>query len=518
MASLSSLGSDEGVSGIQDDQHRHHHHHDHDPSASMISEAATMFDPNLYLHAQEAWNYWNQQHSHHRSNALGTEDDLEHTGQPANDINESAFSRVEQMSERASLLSSSLAQRRRYGSLPQPQTHPSDSAFSGSLARQPGQSTYHTLPAGAGLSSIQEQLRPERATMRDAMKTADIGGSPGSNLGLLLVALAQLCFSVMNLFVTLLDERDGADAPNKGPDNPPITAIEVVFVECFIIWLGATAAMLLFRTPHVFLGPPGVRLLLVARGVFGFLSTLFLYLSLAALSLSDATAITFLGPLTTGLAASIFLGEPFTLREKLAGIGSLIGVLMIARPSAIFGERAPTGPDVPSSGGDSPIEQDPIHGIIDDGDSRAFGVVIAVLGVLSMSGGWVALRKIGRSASTYHSISYFASASWILALAVMLITKTPFVWPSDWQSAFFLFTVGLFSLLAQVFQTIGLQRETAGRAAMMSYLQIIFATTFQVVLLGTPLELLSILGSILVLANGAWVAAAKDPADAVAGH
>lgn len=53
---------------------------------------------------------------------------------------------------------------------------------------------------------------------------------------------------------------------------------------------------------------------------------------------------------------------------------------------------------------------------------------------------------------------------------------------------------------------------------MMSYLQIIFATTFQVVLLGTPLEPLSVAGSLLVLANGAWVASAKSAVDGVAAH
>lgn len=43
--------------------------------------------------------------------------------------------------------------------------------------------------------------------------------------------------------------------------------------------------------------------------------------------------------------------------------------------------------------------------------------------------------------------------------------------------------------------------------------QILFATFFQVVLLGTPLEALSILGSVLILANGAWVASAKAADD-----
>ncbi|CAO1620050.1 unnamed protein product [Sympodiomycopsis kandeliae] len=523
VASLSSLGSDEGVSHVyerggeeEDDEDEDDDTRGRDPGASVFSEAATMFDPNLYLHAQEAWNHWQQQQTHHRT-VLGAEDDLEQ------DVpNESSFSRVEQMSERASLLSSSLAQRRKYGTIPQPltQAHPGESALASSIRhlRSDAGTSAHHLYAGAGLSAINEQ-GANTATMRDAMKTADIGGNPGSNLGLLLVAVAQLCYSVMNLFVTLLDEKAGPAAPGKGPDDPPITALEIVGVECFIIWLGATAAMLVFKTPHVFLGPPGVRLLLVARGVFGFLSTLFVYLALGALSLSDATAITFLGPLATGLAASAVLGEPFTRREQIAGVGSLFGVLLIARPGAIFGDRAPSGPGVPSTGGDTPIEEDP--GLGDGSDAagtRVYGVIVALLAVLAMAGAWVSLRTIGRSASTYHSISYFALVSWTLSFALMLLLKQSFVLPSNLETTFYLFSIGLFSLLAQVFQTIGLQRETASRAAMMSYLQIIFATAFQVLLLGTPLEWLSVAGSVLVLANGAWVASAKNPEDLAGGH
>lgn len=69
-----------------------------------------------------------------------------------------------------------------------------------------------------------------------------------------------------------------------------------------------------------------------------------------------------------------------------------------------------------------------------------------------------------------------------------------------------------------MFQTLGLQREKASRAACMSYLQIIFATAAQVTLLHAKLEVLSLVGSVLIVANGAWVASAKAEGDAVVAH
>ncbi|CEH12020.1 Permease of the drug/metabolite transporter (DMT) superfamily [Ceraceosorus bombacis] len=365
-------------------------------------------------------------------------------------------------------------------------------------------------PLAAGETSI---------TLREAMLS--VSPTPSSNLGLILIALSQICYSCMNLFVTLLDAREGAEAPGRGYSDgltPPLGALEVVFVETLIIWVACLAVMKIARTEHILLGPPGaVRYALAVRGIAGWLSTLFLYISLQMLALSDATTICFLSPLATGILATIFLAEPFTVRERIAGASSLLGVAMIARPAFIFGPRSAGQPGAPPAApGDTPPQPDdpfPHSPQADDGSKQLIGVLAALASVATVAVAWVAQRLIGRRASTYHSITYFSGASWALSLACMLILRQPFVVPSTPLSAFFLVGVGIFSLCAQVFQTLGLQREKAGRAAVMSYLQIFFATTFQVLLLGTPLEPLSVAGACLILANGAWVAAAGGKED-----
>jgi drug/metabolite transporter (DMT)-like permease len=54
---------------------------------------------------------------------------------------------------------------------------------------------------------------------------------------------------------------------------------------------------------------------------------------------ADATVLTFLSPLLTGLLATLLLGESYVPVEAIAGILSLGGVLLIAKPEAIFGSR-----------------------------------------------------------------------------------------------------------------------------------------------------------------------------------
>lgn len=59
-----------------------------------------------------------------------------------------------------------------------------------------------------------------------------------------------------------------------------------------------------------------LRVLIFFHRFFGLFG---IYFSLQYLSLSDATVLTFLSPMTTALAGYMFLGESFSRREALAG-------------------------------------------------------------------------------------------------------------------------------------------------------------------------------------------------------
>jgi len=90
------------------------------------------------------------------------------------------------------------------------------------------------------------------------------------------------------------------------------------------------------------MGPEGIRLLLVFRGVSGyvvcertitaifhnesnlrFFGLIGVYYSLQYLSLSDATVLTFLSPLCTAASGALFLGEKFSCKELFAGCAYL---------------------------------------------------------------------------------------------------------------------------------------------------------------------------------------------------
>lgn len=66
-------------------------------------------------------------------------------------------------------------------------------------------------------------------------------------------------------------------------------------------------------------------------------------------------------PTLVGILCYLFLGEPFKSQELGAGLVSLLGVLMIARPKSLFGSRRDGGnpSEAPSfvAHGDSKLEQ-----------------------------------------------------------------------------------------------------------------------------------------------------------------
>ena len=207
----------------------------------------------------------------------------------------------------------------------------------------PDDSTANMLPFPSQKNPA-KPLRPKN--YRTQKNITKLKSFAKRNHGLLLLACSMLFFSTMNLFFKLL-----TSLPPE--ESQPITALEIIFIRMSITWVGCIAFMLATGVENPILGPKGVRALLALRGFSGFFGLFGIYYSLQYLSLSDATVITFLGPLATGYLGYLALGEKFTWKEVASGFVSLGGVVLIARPAFIFGRKlADEDPEVPAIGDD----------------------------------------------------------------------------------------------------------------------------------------------------------------------
>ncbi|OLL26877.1 putative transport protein [Neolecta irregularis DAH-3] len=296
------------------------------------------------------------------------------------------------------------------------------------------------------------------------------------NVGLLLIATSQIFFSIMNLCAKLLTQRT------------KIHALEIIFVRMSITWIACLLFMYLTQIPDFLLGPKPVRGLLVLRGTVGFFGLFGVYYSLMYLSLSDATVITFLAPLFTGLLGRCILNEPFTKTQVLAGLVSLSGVVIIARPDTFFFR----GPTV------KPLQ----HHMV--------AVLVAFVCIFVASAAYITVRAIGKRAHPLISINYFSLMAMVISALALGILQIPVHLPGDWIDTGYLFLIGVAGFCAQLLLTSGLQRVAAGRGAQMLYIQEISSLTLEKVVFGTSPDIWSIIGAMLILGGAIWVAVTKE--------
>ncbi|KAJ7673434.1 hypothetical protein B0H17DRAFT_1083027 [Mycena rosella] len=297
------------------------------------------------------------------------------------------------------------------------------------------------------------------------------------NAGLFLVTAAQAVFSLVNVAVKTLQDLD-----------EPVSTLELIIVRMGITYICSVAYMLIQKVPHPFIGPEGVRTLLVFRGVTGFIGLNGTYFSLQYLSLSDVTVLSFLVPICTAMSGSFFLKETFTRKEALAGLCSLFGVVLIARPDFLFG-----------STGSSPIED----------KHRMLAIGIALCGVLGSTGAMTSIRAIGQRAHPMHLLAFFSLQSVIAGSILMVIMREPIIIPTRPEWLGLLAVIGILGFGAQILLTMGFQRETAGRASMALYTQIVFASVLERIFFHTTPTFLSLLGTSIIMSSAIYVAVTK---------
>jgi drug/metabolite transporter (DMT)-like permease len=268
--------------------------------------------------------------------------------------------------------------------------------------------------------------------------------------GTLDMVLAAFCFSVMSLLVKTV----GARVPSQ----------EVVFVRAAV---SLAVAYGLVRRARP--GNWGHRKgLLVVRGLMGFAALSCFFYALIHLPLADATVIQYTNPVWTAWLGWWLLDEGLSRGEAALSAAGLLGVVLIARPTVLFG---------------GPARLDPL------------AVAVGVTGALFSAAAYVSVRRLGRTEHPVIIVFYFtlvtvpASLPGLAAHAVV---------PTAAELAL-LGGVGVAAVLGQLCLTRGLQREPAGRATAISYVQVVFAAAWGVLFFREYPDALSLAGAALVM-------------------
>jgi len=349
------------------------------------------------------------------------------------------------------------------------------------------------IPSISQEESLQDRLRAKWRKFSSKCKT-----TYKSNIGLLLIAASTAFNSMMSTLVKKLNSVD-----------PPVPMLELIFIRMSMTWLCCITYMWITKVPDPLLGPKGIRLLLVARGVCGFTGLSGSYFSLQYLTVSDATVLQFLAPMCTGVVGALVLKEHFTRSQALASLCSLAGVILIARPTFLFGRAASNAdtaldPPVVLDGRSDYNEVTPAQ--------RLHAVGFAMFGVVGATGAYTTIRAIGKQAHALHSVTAFSMQCIVVSSVSMLVSRTSPVVPNRLEWLGMLLAIGCCGFSAQMLMTTGLQRETAGRGTMAIYVQIIFATINDIVFFHSTPNFLSIIGTAVIISSAIYVAVSKkDP-------
>ncbi|KAL2131469.1 hypothetical protein VTI74DRAFT_4980 [Chaetomium olivicolor] len=344
---------------------------------------------------------------------------------------------------------------------------------------------------------------------RTATISQAVNGFWARNRGVILVAVAQLFGALMNLAARLLELES------------EMHPLQILFARMSMTTALSCLYMWWNEVSDFPLGPRGVRGVLVIRGVSGFFGIYGMWYSMMYLPLAEATVITFLAPMLSGYICHVLLKDPFTRKEQLASLIALAGVVLIARPTSLFGGATtpePTRPQDPSNTSASDDEPTP--------SQRLLAILVALLGVLGAAGAYTTIRYIGQRAHALITVTYFSVWSTLVSTLALLLaplfgiaqTDTPRInfaglLPSSLYEWFLLLSLGLCGFVMQFMMTAGIGGEKSNRATAMVYTHMLFAAGFDKWVFGHQMGIVSLVGCGLIVGSALWAALGRKSAN-----
>jgi drug/metabolite transporter (DMT)-like permease len=265
--------------------------------------------------------------------------------------------------------------------------------------------------------------------------------------------VGTLFFSVMSVFAKLAGER--------------LPTMELVLARVVV-----TLIMSWWVIKRIGIYPWGNnKKLLLMRGFAGFMGLSCYFYAIAHLPLADATVIQFCNPMLAALIAVFALKEQLRMVDVIATVCSMAGVVLVAQPTFLFARG-------------TPLDQ--------------VAVAIGVVGAIFSAIAYVVIRRLGSTEHHMVVVFYFPLVTGPASLPILAVEGLVLPQGFEWL---LLLGIGVAAQLGQIQITKGFKLETAGRASSVTYLQIILAYTWGVLLFGEYPNAISILGALLVVAG-----------------
>jgi drug/metabolite transporter (DMT)-like permease len=270
--------------------------------------------------------------------------------------------------------------------------------------------------------------------------------------GFLYMAQSALAFAAMGALVKAAGQR--------------LPVGEIVLARGLV-----SLALCLFTLRRAGVDPLGVRRgRLLVRGLIGASGLACVFYAVTRLPLAEATVIQYLHPVFTAALAAWLLRERAGAALGLSLALGVAGVLLVARPAALFGGAAAS--------------------------FEPLALAAALAGAFLSACAYVAVRHLSATEHPVVIVFYFA---WVTVLGTLPWVAHELVKPEPFE-LLLLLGIGVAAQLGQLAMTQGLRLEPAGRATALSYLQVVFAALLGALFFGERPGLATAAGAALILA------------------
>jgi drug/metabolite transporter (DMT)-like permease len=290
-------------------------------------------------------------------------------------------------------------------------------------------------------------------------------------LGLVMVALSSVAFSSSNLFINVLSASTRISAYQ-------IAFVRFAFQAAFSVLATVVVHRGRLRDRRTWLGVPGNEFKLLSRGVVGTAGLVFFVMTLSRMTLSDASAITFLNIPLTAIFARLLFKEEYTFFDAATGALGVVGVVLVAQPASLFGAA---------------------EGIVQR-ELSALSVVIGLCAATFTSFAFLAIRRIGSGEDVF-VITLWFSVVGLCITPILMVATGPWVTPSTPAALWLLIGVGCTGFIGQLLLNKGMSQAPAGPASVMRYADLLNALWMQSLILGDVPNVLKVLGCMLVLSS-----------------
>jgi len=278
-------------------------------------------------------------------------------------------------------------------------------------------------------------------------------------LGIILAIISALIFSMSALMVKLAES---------------VPSIEVAFTRLTLQIVFSLPAMIFFKDKFIY--PWKQSRFLLLRAISGTTALNLMIYAVKHMPLADARVIFYTSPVFTAILGRIFLKESVSKFDVLAMILSIGGVVLIGRPTFLFGSLGKSS------------------------ESKQVWVptLLAVGAAIGSSASAVLTRKMSQEVGPRVVVFYFAVVGSIISFVGSLISG--FKYPDcGTYDSIYMVGIGCLGYFGSVVRSKALAMEKASVIALVSTIGIGFSFILQVAVLDVATNSLSIGGAILVL-------------------